>query len=338
MPTPIESTTYLPKSPGQSSEVTQACSGGGRNAQRPAPDSCFRPRRFIGNGQPPLIFEARQSGYRGEYADRIVIGEDDTFHLHDGWHYLEFSDRAFRWTDRAAEFTLNPGMQRELWLELATLRPDSLSDPPEVRIWLADKLVGTLRPADSEWHTFRFDIDPQIEIGSRGVRGRIEVDPTVRPIDLGEGRDTRDLGVAISRIWTASDDGLVSSIEMGVNEDAHLGDGWFPLEESDRAFRWTGPDARFRIRLNGGRRLHLEATSFRPDPQGSDGVLWLGPTPLGPIRLDNNAWQVTTFDLPGGDEQIVECRIQVRNPFRPSDRRSADDRLLGAAVSRLWIE
>ncbi len=106
--------------------------------------------------------------------------------------------------------------------------------------------------------------------------------------------------------------------------------GFFPAENDDQgAFRWTGPEAAFVMRLD-GESLEFDALCVVPEGEAVTVALQAGVEPPVEVALASGGWQRLCFILPprspGG---IRRCTLRTTPPFAPG---GGDSRVLGLAI------
>lgn len=153
---------------------------------------------------------------------------------------------------------------------------------------------------------------------------------------------------------------LKSEIWVGENDHEQFGAGWHWLERLDRPIRWTSRSADFRLRPNGRRTLCLTCISFNPNLSESPttGRLEVASKAAGRFQVKRTEWTTLRFPLPPHliePHEMLEGRLVIDNPWRPSVdlkfsfqeavvgrgttvKGSRDPRLLGIAVSHVWLE
>lgn len=143
-------------------------------------------------------------------------------------------------------------------------------------------------------------------------------------------------------------------LEMGRNEQGHLGLGWYGLErwpDHPRPCRWTRREATLFLKPQGGEtRLALELFSgHRFLVYDLSGEIRCEQMEEGRYRLLGRQgfslrpglWQVLGLPLSSGLSQARHLKITLRleRDWSPSEiLKSSDTRQLGVAVSRLWLE
>jgi len=145
----------------------------------------------------PLILGQREraaasAGYR------LVVGQNDTELVGSGWYPLESIPDPARWTSRSAEFFIRVGGGRSLRIEAAAWGPHVAAGKARGRIALGRYDLGSFRLDRQGWTLLELP-QPRSLAGSV-ARGRITVDQTFVPRELGMGGDTRRLGIAVRRI------------------------------------------------------------------------------------------------------------------------------------------
>jgi hypothetical protein len=147
----------------------------------------------------PLVMAAKHRGLAGEIEDHIHMGENDLTHLTAGWHPLEYIPDAIRWTSKAADFRLRIGDRRRLFLEAAVWGMPAIRRPIRGEVELGGRMMGRFCLIRDGWQVFSFRIPRAM--GVPVVRGRILTARTCVPAEVGLGQDTRQLGIAVRRIW-----------------------------------------------------------------------------------------------------------------------------------------
>jgi len=154
----------------------------------------------------PLLLQTRyaETGGAGSFGaalveDRIVVGENDSWHLLTGWFELEGDAPAFRWTSREARFRIRRPQGTVLSLECIV--HDRASE---------DHVVGFVECAGVK--ELLLDIEPRRLLVVRGsnqydgdddlVACRIVIENPRRPADIGVNSDQRRLGIAVTKIWS----------------------------------------------------------------------------------------------------------------------------------------
>lgn len=128
--------------------------------------------------------------------DNIEMGVNDEAQLGAGFYKLECWPPCIRWTGRRAEATLLANGQTTLWLRF-------FSGPRE----LGRSVSGTVVLNDAshrfsveagQWADLSFPAPP---LAGERLHIKLELDSTWVPKEVNGGPDTRDLGVAVQRIW-----------------------------------------------------------------------------------------------------------------------------------------
>jgi lipopolysaccharide transport system ATP-binding protein len=118
--------------------------------------------------------------------------------------------------------------------------------------------------------------------------------------------------------------------------------GWYPLEASeDGQFRWTEP--RFSVLMDcRGTTLHLEIGTDRPlAGEGAEEIrLSVLDTPLGSVQLGSpGTWRTVSVEIPEtlrAGVGLVRAETQGWTPR--TELGTADARLLGVRVRRIWVD
>jgi len=138
---------------------------------------------------------AEGSRLAGTIEDRIVVGTNDLGHLGSGWHPLEHHKEPIRWTSRRADFLLRTEGRTRLIVEALSWGKEQVAGWVEVE----GQRLGGFKVDGSDWHELAFPLPPA-GIG-KATRGTIGTDEPWSPAALGLSADTRELGVAVRRIW-----------------------------------------------------------------------------------------------------------------------------------------
>ena len=117
--------------------------------------------------------------------------------LDGGWYEPEDTHC---WTTRRAQVNLYaPQDATHLCLELASMRPRDGNRPLPLTVEFDDCEPETIYLTHPNWHIVRAKLPPQVR--GRRVHVAIQVGRTLVPDLVLANRDTRELGVAIARIW-----------------------------------------------------------------------------------------------------------------------------------------
>lgn len=121
-------------------------------------------------------------------------------------------------------------------------------------------------------------------------------------------------------------------IVMGDGETLQLGPGWHNFEEWPPGIRWTGRSAVAFLAASDQTVLKMHAYAGARVTTGSITVGSAAPQaftlePRGPHEIS----------VPLEGRGLLEVRIAVDNPFRPSEEGGGDTRELGIAVERIWL-
>lgn len=149
----------------------------------------------------PLVMEARSRPPRG-IEDHVTVGENDFHHLTAGWHPLEYVPDPIRWTSRASEFLIRAGGGKELFVEAIVWGKGTAERSVRGRIEVEGQDLGDFLVKSSDGWNLLSSRLPDALAGPV-VQARILTDQTWVPADEGLGKDTRQLGIAVRRIWVA---------------------------------------------------------------------------------------------------------------------------------------
>jgi len=147
----------------------------------------------------PLVMAERNRSTLDQVEETVTIGENDFTHLVSGWHHLERVPYAMRWTSPASEFLIRDAGRPWLCIEAVALGRKSVRG----RVEMEGRELGTFDVGDSGWQTLWYPL-ARGEAPGRVLRGRILTDTPWSPGKPGDGGDTRQLGIAVRRIWTES--------------------------------------------------------------------------------------------------------------------------------------
>lgn len=147
----------------------------------------------------PLVMEARHRG-GSEIESSIVVGENDFSHLTTGWHSLENVPDAIRWTSKVSDFLLRIEAQRWLFVEASVWGEHAAERPIRGAVEMAGRRLGRFRLWSGHPRVLAYPL-PAMLTGPV-VQGRITTERTWVPAEAGLGKDTRQLGIAVRRIWT----------------------------------------------------------------------------------------------------------------------------------------
>lgn len=138
--------------------------------------------------------------FRNVVRSSFRMGFNEVGQIGRGWHDFESGAPGFRWTAKEAEFFLkNSGGGQKIKIQA---RSDHPKVPPGL-VTIALEVNGRKLKEDDlrdhSWHDLTFDLDG--EEAEEILRCRIKVSPTWVPKLETDGKDSRELGIAVSRIW-----------------------------------------------------------------------------------------------------------------------------------------
>lgn len=146
----------------------------------------------------PLVLAARHRPPRA-VDDHVTMGENDFHHLPAGWHALERVPAPIRWTSRASEFLIRGGGRRRLFVEATVWGKGRENRSVRGRIEVQGRDLGGFRVQSGRWNLLSFRLPRALP--DAVVQGRILTPRTWVPAEEGLGGDTRQLGIAVRRIW-----------------------------------------------------------------------------------------------------------------------------------------
>jgi len=148
----------------------------------------------------PLVMEAR-SRPAHEIDDHVTMGENDFQHLTAGWHHLEHVPEPIRWTSGTSEFLLRAVGGQQLFVEAILWGEEAAERSVHGRIEVDGMDLGCFHLTSGPWDLLAFLLPPTV--AGPVIRGRILTEQTWVPAQEGLGADTRQLGIAVRRIWVA---------------------------------------------------------------------------------------------------------------------------------------
>lgn len=147
----------------------------------------------------PLVMAARHHGAAGEIEDSIVMGDNDFSHLAAGWYPLEHVPEAIRWTSKAADFRLRTAGKRWLYLDASVWGEHAAKRPIRGAVELGGRRLGRFKLLSGRPRIMAFPLPAGL--AGPVAQGRITTEKTWMPAEVGLGKDTRQLGIAVRRIW-----------------------------------------------------------------------------------------------------------------------------------------
>lgn len=147
----------------------------------------------------PLVMEARHRNLPRDAEDHVIMGENDFTHLVSGWYPLEHVPQPIRWTSKAADFLIRSGDRRSLLMEAAVWGEHAAERPISGWVEVNGQALGRFRLGNDGWKVLWFPLPP--DVARPVAQGRIVTERTWVPQDAGLGGDTRQLGIAVRRIW-----------------------------------------------------------------------------------------------------------------------------------------
>lgn len=133
-------------------------------------------------------------------------------------------------------------------------------------------------------------------------------------------------------------------IIMGRNDVGHLGRGWYQREESEFCYRWTGAEAEIFLKPR-EEYAHLCAYALcnHPDIRNNpiSVKLVVDERTVDEKVVDRSGWSTLSFNLKGVKMKKEKLRLKLMTSrvWVPKRELGTDDeRELGIAVSRIWLE
>ena len=129
------------------------------------------------------------------------------------------------------------------------------------------------------------------------------------------------------------------NIEMGVNDEAQLGDGFYKLENWPPYIRWTGRTAEAKLLSSGQTVLGIRFYSG-PRELGREvsGTMTIEGT-VHPFSVPPGEWANLRFPTPPGSNGQLQVTLRLDRAWVPREvNGGVDTRDLGVAVQRIWLE
>ncbi|HEX2923976.1 MAG TPA: methyltransferase domain-containing protein [Chloroflexota bacterium] len=130
------------------------------------------------------------------------------------------------------------------------------------------------------------------------------------------------------------------NIEMGVNDEAQLGPGYYKLENFPPYVRWTARTAEAKLLFGGQQTLGIRFYSGPKElGRNVDGTIKIGPESHS-FDVAAGEWVELKFPTPAVEHGPLQVTIALDKPWVPcrTVQWSADSRDLGVAVQRIWLE
>lgn len=130
-----------------------------------------------------------------------------------------------------------------------------------------------------------------------------------------------------------------SLILIGRDDPGQIGSGWYDFEADSPGFRWTSARAEFRLKNQiASQLLKIRLRSDNPEIERLPVIIKLAVNgeEQDAAKLTDRSWQDVAFKLKEHDATtILDCRIEISRTWIPG---AADNRVLGVAVNRIWLE
>lgn len=283
----------------------------------------------------PWLYRSLVSMHRATAA-LVVVGENDELHTGLGWHEVDslavHAGRPVRWTQQTAEVFLRArGGENVLIVEVYT-GPATLG-AVEVTLSCAGASMQALPPADT-WYPLRLPLAPRAP--GEEVRLTIAVDRLRCPAREGVSIDPRSLGVMVRRALIGQ---VTDSVEIGTNDDPHLGVGWHEPEQPPASLRWTRQTAEVWLTAQGGESGIVVEAGPGPVALGPVAVTLRCGDATASFRLTEDAWTPLHLALPAcepGASVLIEIDVDgLRSPA--AQGLSGDTRSLGVMVRKVAL-
>jgi hypothetical protein len=137
--------------------------------------------------------------YENVVRSAITMGRNEAGHLGRGWHGFEAAQPGFRWTTKEAAFSLK-GMDNceRITIRVRSDHPKVSSGLVTIALNVDGQDLGAHRLDDDSWHALSFEIPSE---HNSVLRCRLKVSETWIPKEESSSTDSRELGVAVSKIW-----------------------------------------------------------------------------------------------------------------------------------------
>ena len=136
---------------------------------------------------------------------------------------------------------------------------------------------------------------------------------------------------------------LSSAVVMGENDREQCAEGWHGLECFPPHIRWTSGKADVLLKV--GKQYYyimVQALTYYPSlkHKALHGHVELGNANIGDFTITDCEWHTLKFTLPKTlDDECIKMTIVIHEPWIPAKiTSSSDQRELGIAVQRIWVE
>lgn len=137
--------------------------------------------------------------FRNVVRPSFRMGFNEVGQIGSGWHDFESGAPGFRWTAREAEFFLKNSGNRKIKLQARSDHPEAATGLVTITLEVNGRKLKQVKLRDHSWHDLTFDLDDEEAEGI--LRCRIQVSQTWVPKLETNANDSRELGIAVSRIW-----------------------------------------------------------------------------------------------------------------------------------------
>ena len=129
------------------------------------------------------------------------------------------------------------------------------------------------------------------------------------------------------------------NIEMGVNDEAQLGTGFYKLECWPPYIRWTDGHAKAKLLAKGHKTVHLRFYSGPKElKRRVTGTVTIAAT-KNPFDVTAGEWVDLEFPMPQIENEPVEVTVEIDKTWTSREVLGmSDTRPLGIAIQRIWLE
>lgn len=148
----------------------------------------------------PSNLYALMDEFRNVVRPSFRMGFNEVGQIGRGWHDFESGGPGFRWTAKEAEFFLkNSEGSQKIKLHARSDHPKAPTGLVRIALEVNGRELREDRLTDHSWHDLTFDLDR--EEAEKILHCRVKVSQTWIPKLETNTDDSRELGIAVSRIW-----------------------------------------------------------------------------------------------------------------------------------------
>lgn len=164
-------------------------------------DNIFALARAVGEAKTgfPEGLYVLMDEYRNVARSAFTMGVDDVGQIGRGWYDAERADKSFRWTGQAAQFYLRNVGNTKVVIRARCAHPRVAEAPVNITLNVNGDPVGTAALRDHSWQDIAFDLGPHA--ATTILNCEIEVSSVWVPSREPSSSDSRQLGIAVHRIW-----------------------------------------------------------------------------------------------------------------------------------------